>query len=108
MLFYMYDYQHSYFTSIARIESLLEDTGFEIAFSTSFLTPLGVSSHKLIALIDRALAHTLLVFGRSPLVSALLGILLGHTLTFRIHKNLTDHVAVVGRKSMIPRPCGLA
>lgn len=95
-LFYLYEYQHGFPTNRCRLEELVSDAGFEIERSTAFLTPLGFSSLRS---LDRVVAHLALPVARSSLFIALFRGLGLDRLLFRIHKNLCDHVAVVGRKA---------
>jgi len=97
-LFYMYDYQHNYFTNRDRIETMLADTGFNITDTRAFLTGFGLSSNKILHAFDRILANVLLLFARSVMVTELMKVILGRKLVFKIHKNLFDHVSVVAKK----------
>lgn len=97
-LFYLYEYQHSFFTCLDRMETMLEDTGFSITSARPFLTGMGLSKSPVIRIADRVIANTLLLFARSVVVTSLMRFFLGRELVFKIHKNLYDHVAVVARK----------
>lgn len=97
-LFYLYEYQHSYFTCQHRIETMLVDTGFNITASQSFLTGIGLSKNRIFKALDRVIAHTLLLFARSVLVTAIMRSVLGRDLVFKIHKNLYDHTSIVAIK----------
>jgi len=96
MIFYLYDYQHSFITNRNRLEHLLQDAGFDVIASRNFFTRIGFSS---LALIDRIVAHTLLFVMRSPTVHSLVKLTVGNDLSFRIYKNLHDQTVVVGKKT---------
>jgi len=98
ILFYTYEYQHNFFTSIPRIKTLLKDSGFDPVSSRTFLTLLGLSNHRMSNCLDRLLAHTSLLFGRNIIITAILRATFGEKLVFKLHKNLYDHIAVVARK----------
>ncbi len=98
-LFHMYEYQHCFVTTLGRIEALMRDAGFDITLSRAYLTNAGLSRWSIVRAIDRVVAHTSLLFGRSVILNSMARAVLGRDLLFRIHKNLCDHIAVVGRKS---------
>ncbi len=98
-LFYLYEYQHSFFTSIDRLQTMLSDAGFEITSSRAFLTELGLTKSKLNQGLDRVIANTVLLFARSIFLTSIMRAVLGRDLLFKIHKNLYDHVFVVAKKS---------
>ncbi len=98
-LFHMYEYQHSFVTTLGRIEALMRDSGFDVTHSRAYLTNAGLSRWWFVRAIDRVVAHTSLLFGRSVILNSMARAVLGRDLLFRIHKNLCDHIAVVGRKS---------
>ncbi len=98
MLFYVYEYQHSFVTTLERLSELVGDAGFEMKRGARFLTTHGFSHSFWKRALDRAVANGVLFFARSPLVSAIGRSMLGTGLMFRIHKNLYDHVAVVAVK----------
>ncbi len=98
-LFHMYEYQHCFVTTLGRIEAMMRDSGFDITLSRAYLTNAGLSRWWLVRAIDRVVAHASLFFGRSVILNAMARTVLGRDLLFRIHKNLCDHIAVVGRKS---------
>lgn len=90
-LFYEYEYQHSFPTTEPRIKQLLKDSGYHVI------------RHKKVLLsfsweyIDRILAHILIPISRSTIFRCIARIG-GENLLFRIHKNLFDHIAVLGQK----------
>jgi cyclopropane fatty-acyl-phospholipid synthase-like methyltransferase len=93
-LFFRYEYQHTYITTADRLQNLLSDCGFEIIRSRSFLLWLSPGLNW----IDRIVAHTAIPFLLNPLVESVIVMLTSKRLLFRIHKNIFDHVAVLGRK----------
>ena len=96
-IFYMHEYQHNYFTNTERTVSLLNDAGFEVTNSRSFLTGFGLSKYKVLNVIDRMFAHTVLAFARSIFLEAIMKAILGGPMIFKIHKNLYDHFAVIAK-----------
>ena len=97
-LFYLYEYQHSFLTTLSRIETLLGDAGFKVIGSRAFLTSLGLSKFRAIRIVDRLVAHMLLIFARSITITGVMRVILGRSIVFRIHKTLYDHIAVVAQK----------
>jgi SAM-dependent methyltransferase len=94
-LFFAYDYQHTFITNQERIEGLLRDSGFRVTRSVSFLTSVGLTRFRL---LDRTLVHTILPFARNSLLCSLARSLIGRDLVFKLHKNLYDHIGVIGKK----------
>lgn len=94
-LFYMYEYQHNYFTNRDRVETMLTDAGFKVTDSCAFLTGFGLSNFGIVRMFDRVLANLILLFARSVLITELMKAVLGRSLVFKIHKNLYDHIGVV-------------
>ncbi len=97
-LFYLHEYQHNYFTNVDRIVSLLADADYTIVKAKPFLTSLGTFDSKLINAVDRIFANLVLVLARNVLFTAIIRGILGRGLLFKIHKNIYDHVCVVGKK----------
>jgi SAM-dependent methyltransferase len=97
-LFFAYEYQHTYVTTPARVETMLGDAGFTVERSCTFLSSVGLSRNPFSRGLDRVAAHCLLLFARSPLVTGVMRWLLGRDFVFRVHKNLYDHFAIVARK----------
>ena len=95
MIFYLQDYQHNFVTNQGRLHHLARDCGFEIIESRCYLTNLGLSRF---AFVDRILAHTVLLFMRSPLIYAVVHFCFGEEITTRIYKNLFDLTIVMARK----------
>ena len=96
-LFYLHEYQHNYFTSLDRIVSLLRDADYSIVNAKRFLTSMGTYNNRFLNLADRVLANSVLFFARSVVLTALFRAIFGGPLLFKVHKNLYDHVCVVGR-----------
>ena len=96
-LFYEYEYQHAYPTTEDRIVNLLQDVGFEVIKQTKFLFPWALKG-GLYSILDRLLAHVMVPMGRSIFLSSVLQLFFGKEFVFRVHKNLFDHVVVLGRK----------
>ena len=97
-LFYLYEYQHSFFTTIDRIETMFRETGFEVKMARAFLTNYGLSSNFVVRSTDRIFANLVLLFARNGLIISLLRGLFGRKLVFKIHKNLFDHIVLIGQK----------
>ena len=93
-LFFQYEYQHSFVTTKNRVENMLEDGGFEISSSRCFLMSLSPRLKSL----DRVFAHIALPILLNSLSQAVLRLVISEKFTFRLNKNLFDHVAVLGRK----------
>jgi len=99
VLFYLYEYQHSFFTTVYRLESMLKDSGFNVTSSGRFLSSLGLSENPVARTVDRLIAHIALFFFRSEIFLTLARLLLGESFVFRVHKNIYDHVFVVAKKA---------
>ncbi len=97
-LFYLYEYQHSFVTTLRRIETMFVETGFKIIESRPFLTNYGLSSNKLLNVFDRVLANIVLIFARNGIVISILKAIFGKEFVFKVHKNLYDHIVVIGQK----------
>lgn len=97
-LFWLYEYQHEYMTTIDRICSLLKDSHLEVTRSFAFLTELGLLNGWIARAVDRILAHTVLLLARNSLVTAMMRACLGRNLVSKIHKNLFDHFVVIARR----------
>jgi len=97
-LFYLYEYQHSFYTTIDRVETMLKETGFEIKLARAFLTNYGLSSNFIVRAVDRIFANVVLLFARNGLFISLLRGLLGRNFVFKVHKNLFDHIVLIGQK----------
>lgn len=96
-LFYLHEYQHNYFTNVDRIVSLLDDSGYSVVKAKPFLTSLGTYDSKSMNIIDRVFANIVLAFARNVLLTSIVRGVFGRKLLFKIHKNLYDHVCVVGQ-----------
>ncbi len=97
-LFYVYEYQHSFVTTVYRVQSMLRDSGFVMVSSGRFLTSFGLSEGVLARSLDRFIAQTALLLARSPTLLALGRLVFGEGLVFKVHKNIYDHFFVVARK----------
>jgi len=97
-LFYLYEYQHSFFTTLDRIEPMFKETGFEVKMARAFLTNYGLSSNFIVRSADRIFANLILLFARNGLFVSLLRGLCGRNFVFKIHKNLFDHIILIGEK----------
>ncbi len=93
-LYFKYEYQHSFIVTRHRIGNALEDCGFEIVNSRSFL----ISPAPWKNIMDRILVHTAVPVLTNAWVQALIRMLANEDILFRINKNLYDHVAVLARK----------
>ena len=94
-IFYAHEYQHGFVTNRSRLTGLLRDSGFVIEKSLVYLTPLGLSGWWP---LDRLVTHAGLAVLGNRLVCDLIRGAGGERFFFRAHKNLCDHVFVVGRK----------
>lgn len=100
-VFYAYEYQHSFVTNKVRLEGVLKDSGFQCCRSRTFLTALGLTRWSV---VDRVAAHILVPIVTNRIFCGVLRAMGQDLLLFRIHKNLCDHVGVVGKKPV----CGLS
>lgn len=93
-LFFRYEYQHSFVTTPGRLTFLLNDCGFELVRKRCFLHFLSPRLNW----IDRLLVRPLIFFAKNPVIESLIVALTSEQFLFRIHKNVYDHVGVLGRK----------
>jgi len=94
--FYEFDYSHSYPTSRERLEWLLRDYSFEIAFSGCFLN--WNNSRNMLIRGMRPALLVLFNLVRLPVIKEILGICGGEGLRRRVLKSCADNVVVIGRK----------
>ena len=94
-LFFEYEYQHTYPTTVTRIIQVLEDTGFKIVKHRKFFSELGLTN---LLVIDRMLAHIVIPVVRNSIFCALIKLLANQNILGKIHKNVYDHVSVLGQK----------
>ena len=94
-VFFAHEYQHGFVTNRSRLSGLLRDSGFAIEKSIVYLTPLGLNRWWP---LDRIVTHAGLAVLGNRLVCDLIRGAGGERFFFRAHKNLCDHVVVVGRK----------
>lgn len=93
-LFFQYEYQHSYVTTMPRLKNMLKDYGFEIINARCFLFWLSPQLN----LADRLLAHTLIPLSINSLSQGLVSTLISEEFLFRIHKNVFENIAILARK----------
>ncbi|MEW6365418.1 MAG: class I SAM-dependent methyltransferase [Acidobacteriota bacterium] len=94
-LFYEYEYQHSYVTTPGRLLNLLHDSGFEIVDIRCFL----FSMSRWWTWLDRLVVYLFVPLWLSSPVRGLARALLDARTVFRVDKNLTDHFAILARKT---------
>lgn len=99
ILFYLYEYQHSFFTTVYRLESMVRDSGFDLMSSGRFLSSLGLARNPFARALDRFIAQIALFIGRSEIFMAAGRLLLGESFVFKVHKNIYDHIYVVAKKT---------
>ncbi len=95
-LFFQYEYQHTFITTLDNLRNALGDCGFEIVDARCFLIWLAPRLRWL----DRIIAHTCIPIGTNVLVESLVRALTSEQFLFRLHKNLFDNVALLARKPM--------
>lgn len=95
-LFFEYEYQHSFVTTIGRIKRMFSDVGLLVTCQHDFLIK---PSRGLFYFIDRMLVFTLLPVIRHPFVTTIFRISKQEKILFKIRKNLFDHILVIGRKT---------
>lgn len=93
-MFFEYEYQHSYITTIGRIKKMFYDVGLEVTHQSAFL----ISPTKRLFLIDRLFAYTVLPIVRQAWITGLFSLLKLENLLFRVRKNFFDHIIVIGQK----------
>ncbi len=94
-LFYEYEYQHAYPTTEMRMQQLLESSGFKVVKQRKVFSGLGLSRFWL---LDRFLAHVLIPIARSSVFCIIVRMVTNSNVLFKIHKNVYDHIYVLGRK----------
>jgi SAM-dependent methyltransferase len=93
-LFFQYEYQHSYVTTLCRLRNMLTDCGFPIVTARCFL----LSLSPRLRWLDPVLAPTLIPVALNPLIQGLASSLASQEFLFRVNKNMFDHVAILARK----------
>lgn len=95
-LFFEYEYQHSFVTTMGRIKRMFSDVGLLVTHQRDFL----IKPNKgLFYFIDRLLVFTLLPVVRHPFVTIIFRITKQEKILFKIRKNLYDHILIIGRKT---------
>jgi SAM-dependent methyltransferase len=95
-LFFQYEYQHSFITTLDNLRNALSDCGFEVIDSKCFLMWLAPR----LRWIDRLVAHICIPIGTNILFESLVRVLFSERFLFRLHKNLFDNVALLARKPL--------
>jgi len=93
-LFFQYEYQHTFITTLDNLRNALCDCGFEVVESRCFLMWLAPR----LRWIDRLVAHTCIPIGTNIIFESLVRFLVSDRFLFRLHKNLFDNVALLARK----------
>jgi SAM-dependent methyltransferase len=93
-LFFQYEYQHSYITTIGRLRNLLSDCGFTIVETRAFLYWMSPKLNR----VDRLLAQVVIPLATNAFFEFLIARLFSEEFLFRVHKNVFDHVALVAIK----------
>jgi predicted TPR repeat methyltransferase len=94
-LFYEYEYQHAFPTTEMRMQRLLEDSGFQVIKLRKVFCEIGLSKFWF---LDRMLAHLLIPIARNSVFCTIVKIFASTEILFKIHKNVYDHIYVLGRK----------
>ncbi|HNP96556.1 MAG TPA: class I SAM-dependent methyltransferase [Cyclobacteriaceae bacterium] len=94
-LFYEYEYQHAYPTTEMRMQNLLEDSGFQVIKLRKVFCEIGLSKF---CFLDRLLAHLLIPIARNSVFCAMVKMITSREILFKIHKNVYDHIYVLGKK----------
>lgn len=92
-LFYLYEYQHTYVTTLPRLEKMLADCGFDLLKSQSYLFRLGRRWNW----ADRVLANIFIPAVTNRLFEGIASSI-SRDFLFRVHKNAFDHIALIARK----------
>ncbi|MCP3899792.1 MAG: class I SAM-dependent methyltransferase [Desulfobacteraceae bacterium] len=96
-LFFQYEYQHSFVTTLDNVKNGLADCDFDILEAKCFLMWLSPILHK----IDRLIAYACIPIGTNLLIETIIRSLTSSTFLFRVHKNLFDNIAIVAQKPLI-------
>ncbi len=95
-LFFEYEYQHSFVTTMGRMEKMFNDAGLSVTHKADFL----IKPNKgFYSVFDRMLAYTMLPFARSNVIAAMFRICRQEKLLYKIRKNLFDHILIIGQKN---------
>lgn len=95
-LFFQYEYQHTFITTLDNLRNALCDCGFEVVDARCFLMWLAPELRWL----DRLVAHTCIPIGTNILFESLVRFLTSQRFLFRLHKNLFDNVALLAKKPL--------
>jgi hypothetical protein len=76
---------------------MLSDCGFEVVRSRSYFIWLSPGLNW----VDRLLAHTAIPILLNPIVESFITALTSKKMLFRIHKNIFDSIAVLGKKPKV-------
>ena len=93
-LFFQYEYQHTFITTLDNLRNGLHDRGFEVVDARCFLIWLDPRLRWL----DRIIAHSCIPIGTNILFESLVRFLTSDKFLFRLHKNLFDNAALLARK----------
>lgn len=93
-VFFQYEYQHAFVTTLDNVSNGLKDTGFDIEDAKCYLTWLNPKKR----VFDRIVANVCVPIGTNLYVENILRTAISPNFLFKVHKNLFDNIAVLARK----------